>query len=43
MTATQKIFVKNLIQDYYMFSLLKRTNSDKQKFYKQILILTKKH
>lgn len=43
MTATQKIFVRNLIQDYYMFGLLKRANSDKQKFYKQILTLAKKH
>jgi hypothetical protein len=43
MTATQKIFVKNLIQDYYIFALFKRAKSDKQKFYKQILILAKKH
>ena len=43
MTVTQKIFVKTLIQDYYIFSLLKRATFNKQKFYKQILTLAKKY
>ncbi len=43
MTENQKTFLKIIIKDYYMFGLLKRANSDGQKFYKQILTLAKKH